>query len=618
MSESPFRTISPFAYGFVVCVVGTLAFANSFYGVYVFDDRPNIVDNPSLRSFQASWQAEGKEIPKGLRRRDVGRWSFAVNYAISGLNTWSYHAVNLAIHLTAALLLFGIVRRTIVLYAHDAEMCLDANWLACGIAGLWVVHPLQTESVTYVIQRLESLCGLFYLTCIYCTLRGARSQRPWGWYVATMVACLAGMATKEVMVTLPVVLLCFDRIFLADSWRRLIGDRKWMYAGLAIAMAGLLWSASGSILPKFQRAEMMTSQPSTSPRIDRSDQVQGDIPSRYEFFISQPGVVLHYIKLAFWPQGQCLDYMWPAAENVREVLLPMAVILAIGVFGFWSLRKHPPVGFLILSFFVILSPTSSIIRLRVAFEHRMYLPLACLIALVVIGCYQLTRLRLLMPAVLTLAVIALGFATHERNKVYYSRIAMFRDNVAKAPHNPRAHLNLADAYLRAGKLTETQAAVEAAIELRPKDSASWLRVGSKLVQWKAYLAGSKCLQQALKFNPEDAVAHHRLAEALERLGNWEAAALHFEEAIRLAPQDSQIRNDFGAALAARGQPAEAEEQLRLALDLNAESAEAHNTLGTILMMRNQSHSEAISHFRQALMLDPTYDAARLNLKQAMR
>ena len=189
--------------------------------------------------------------------RPVLNLSLALNYAVSGCDVRGYHVTNLAIHLAAALLLFGIVRRTLPRFrgcggGQQLARLQLATPLALAIALLWAVHPLQTESVTYIVQRAESLMGLFYLLTLYCFLRGAGSARAIFWYAGSVLACLLGMATKEVMVSAPLVVLLYDRTFLAGSFRE-AWRRRWAYY-LALAATWLLLAwlvAQTGLLPRF-------------------------------------------------------------------------------------------------------------------------------------------------------------------------------------------------------------------------------------------------------------------------------------------------------------------------------------------------------------------------------
>jgi protein O-mannosyl-transferase len=208
-----------------IVALGALAYANSFAGVFLLDDYSHIVTDPSIRTL--------RPLAEHLQdSRPLVHFTLAVNYAISGLDVWSYHALNLAIHVLAGLTLFGLVRRTLLL--PDLAPAFGSPALfALAVAAIWIVHPIQTQAVTYLIQRGESMMGLFYLLTLYGALRGATSDRPLGGYAATIASCAAGMLSKETMVTAPLAVFLLDAVFLARSWKEPLHRRWALYLGLA-------------------------------------------------------------------------------------------------------------------------------------------------------------------------------------------------------------------------------------------------------------------------------------------------------------------------------------------------------------------------------------------------
>ena len=211
----------------IVCL-GALAYANSFAGRFIFDDRA-ILEDISIRQLWPPWTA--MLSPTNVARPVVGL-TFAINYAISGLEVWSYHLVNLLIHLLAALALFGIVRRALVSERLRGRFGAASVWLAAAVAVIWAVHPLQTQAVTYIVQRGESLMGLMYLATLYAVIRAAETASR-RWIVAAVISCAIGMATKPVMATAPIIALLFDVIFVAGSLKVALRRRWGLYAALA-------------------------------------------------------------------------------------------------------------------------------------------------------------------------------------------------------------------------------------------------------------------------------------------------------------------------------------------------------------------------------------------------
>ena len=353
--------------GLLVLVAGVLVYCNSFDGSFVFDDGPDIVDKEEIRRLWPIWG----HLARGSR--PLVDLSLAINYHIGQLDVWGYHAFNLVVHLLAGLTLFGVVRRTLLLEGLRSSFGRSAHWLALAVSLIWVVHPLQTESVTYVIQRAESMMGLFYLLTLYGVIRGSRSQWAWWWYAGAGVACALGMSSKPVMITAPFVVLLYDRIFLSRSFAAVLRRRWGLYAVLV---------ASWLVLARSGIIQGVLNPDPRPPTVGLG--YQGFSPMEYAF--TQPGVILHYLRLSFWPHPLCLDYRWPVETAPLAIAAPALVILALLALTVWALWRRPRLAFLGAWFFLVLAPTSSIIPIQdVAFEHRMYLPLAGVVVLVVIA-----------------------------------------------------------------------------------------------------------------------------------------------------------------------------------------------------------------------------------------
>ncbi|MFZ5828801.1 MAG: hypothetical protein ACOY3P_01870, partial [Planctomycetota bacterium] len=318
---------------------------------FVFDGRGLVLESGAIRQL---WPP----LVVGSNR-PVGLYSFAVNYALHGEHVAGYHLTNIAIHVVAAWLLFEIVRRGLRSSRLEGRYDFVAGPLALTAAMLWLVHPLQTQSVTYLYQRYESLMGMFFLLAVYGFFRAQESARPHLCYAGSVIAFALGVATKEVAVVAPAVILWLDRALFAHSWREL-WRRRWAYYA---TMSALLLAPAAFIF--------------SSRDFYRGGGVLTDEVSSFDYALSQPAVVLHYLRLSFWPAGQVLDYAWPVAVPPTEIALPLLAIgLLIGL-TIWAAVRAPAMGALGGWFFLILAPTSSFAPIKdLAFEHRMYLPLA--------------------------------------------------------------------------------------------------------------------------------------------------------------------------------------------------------------------------------------------------
>ena len=226
-------------YPVLILLAGLIAYANSFRGEFILDDFIAIQENPSIRHLLPltgvlfpthDLVAEGSTI----EGRPLLNLSFALNFFFGGLEVWGYHAVNLAIHLTAGLLLLGIARRTFSLPRFQGWMGRSGDRLAFLVALIWVVHPLQTESVSYIAQRAESLVGMFYLLTLYLAIRAHGESHATWWRIGSVAACVLGTGAKEVMVTAPLMVIIYDGIFVAKSWGERWKKGKSFYLALML------------------------------------------------------------------------------------------------------------------------------------------------------------------------------------------------------------------------------------------------------------------------------------------------------------------------------------------------------------------------------------------------
>ncbi len=604
------------------------AFSSSFAGSLVFDDNSSISQNATIRQLWPIWKPlSPSRTCVGVGGRPLLNLSLAINYAISGYGVWSYHVVNLAIHILAALLLFGVVRRTLLLPTMRDRWGAAALPLGFVIALLWAVHPLQSESVTYIVQRAESLMGLLYFLTLYCFIRGAsvegsgvRGQGsepdshpssfvlpPVAWYVGSMAACLLGMASKEVMVSAPLIVLLYDRTFCAGSFREALRRR----CGLYLALAGT-WILLGWLVLALSPLGTSTG-PGTREFTWSS------------YLLTQPGVIVHYLRLAVWPSGLCLEYGWPPASTVAEVLLPTTVVGGLFAATVCALRKRSAWGFLGVWFFAILAPTSSFVPLgQAAFEHRMYLPLAAVVTGLVVGGFlagrwlvrrgkiSLLASQVMAGALTFFASVALGILTFQRNLDYRSELSIWEDTVAKAPNNHRAHNNLGNVLVSCGRPQEAVAQYRKALEIKPDFAEAHNNLGNALTSCGRPDEAIAYLRKALEFKPDFADAHYNLGNALASRGQPDEAIAEYQKALEIDPDYAEAHYNIGTVLAKRGLSDEAIAEYQKALEIRPDYAKAHYNLGNSLAGRGRP-DEAIVHYRKALQIKPDYAEAYNNL-----
>jgi len=542
----------------VLIIAALGAYWNSFKGPFLLDDQWATSQNASIQ--RLGQIGEVLMPPGGINAgRPMLNLTFALNYALGGTSVRGYHAVNLLIHICAGLVLLGIVRRSLLLPDLRHRYGNAALPLAAFAALLWTLHPLQTEAVTYISQRAESLMGLFYLLTLYCFIRSHNSLADVGrdrripshqegnpagfgdpalqqsaiggskqWLCLSLAACFCGMATKQVMVTAPVLVLLYDRAFVSGSFRSALASRRWYYASLVAT-----WLLLGFLMHR-----------SALAAVSVGFQAGVSWPT---YALTELRVVTDYIKLALWPHPLVFDYGSEILATDPRTVAPHALIIAAllaGVVIVW--RRSPMAGFLGCWFFLILAPTSTVIPIaeQPMAESRMYLPLAAVVVLVTLLSYEPGRRRTFVA--LGLVAVGLGVLTVRRNHDYRSELSIWEDTVARQPRSSRGHCTLGLALAKMpGRMPEAIAHYE----------------------------------EALRLNPAYAEAHNNLAVALVKTpGRMPDAIAHYEEAVRLKPDFLETRCSLAAAYAGTGRLEAAIEQLEIAARLNPASTVIRDSL----------------------------------------
>ncbi|MFO0869570.1 MAG: tetratricopeptide repeat protein [Pirellulales bacterium] len=531
----------------MLAVLAALAYGNSLDAPFMLDDQYLFSRDPSMRSLAAAWATPPS--------RRLGFLSFALNYQGHGFWLPGYHLTNIAIHLVAAVALFGLARGTLARLAGRVRLPQSPDLLAAAIAALWLVHPLQTASVTYVIQRFESLMGMLCLFGLYALMKSAARGRRWGWQALSLLAIMAAGHTKEIAVVFPVVAAAYDRIFLADSWRAVLRQRGLLHAGYGLVSGWIVYQ----------------SRVLFDPQVAASAGLGVNSLSPWEYLRSQAGVLLHYLKLSLWPDHLCLDYAWPVAREFREIYPAGLVILLLLGATLFALRRQPAWGFLGLSFFAILAPTSSFMPvLDLAFEHRMYLPLAAVVSLWVIGlavgigrwCADTRQARRVVGGLLALTLSALSARTVVRNADYTDGIRMWRSVVAANPRNSRAHFMLGVRLSAAGFLEEAEQRYEVALQLRPDLFEARIGIGNLRMREGRWTEAEVFFRQGLAHPRTVPLAHANLGRLREKQERPTQALFHYRQAVMADPRYQQAWEALATVAEQQGRTAEAADALR--------------------------------------------------------
>jgi protein O-mannosyl-transferase len=508
----------------LLLLAALIAYHNSFTTPFVFDDLRLIVGNARIHTLWPIWE------PLGASSRPLVQWSLAINFAISGEKVWSFHLFNLLVHWAAACTLFGVVRR-VLRATRSPAVTAKADILAFIIALVWMVHPLQTESVTYLIQRSESLAGLFCLLTLYCFLRSFESPIAGAWRIISLLTCLAGLCSKPVAAVAPLLVLLYDTTFVAGSLSRAIRLRWKYYASFLVCLASVPVILAG------EPADWSTSAGFGLAAMP---------PLRYA--VTQPGVILHYLRLAFWPEGLCLDYGWLPADPTVGTILATTFILGLLGLCCRACQHKSATGFAGTCFFLLLAPSSSFIPVAdVIFEHRMYLPLAAVVGLAVVGSFIATRklaegigtwgdIKTISSIAAGATIVVLVALTVLRNGEYSSEITLWKRTVEVSPSSARAHYDLGTVLLRSQQLEEAAAQFQRATEIRPPYPEAYYNLGNVRLAQNQPESAAASFRRTLLLTPNDWQAHNNLGVSLLRSGQVAAAVAEFKETLQLNPQ----------------------------------------------------------------------------------
>ncbi len=585
----------------LIILAGTLAYQNSFDGPFVFDDPSSITSNPTIRKLWPLWEPlTPPRTAVTVQGRPLLNFSLALNYAADGERVRGYHVANLAIHLAAALTLFGLVRRTLIQPLVSTRFRASATGIAWLVATLWVTHPLQTQAVTYVIQRAESLMGLFYLLTVYLFVRGTASPAPVRWFSLSVLAAYLSVATKEVAVTVPIVVFLYDRAFIAGTCRAAWRTRWPYYLSLVSSWLLLAWLVAGT-------------------GGNRGGAAGFDVGVAWgDYALTQLVALAHYLRLAVWPQPLVFEYGTFWVETIAEVAPAALVVIPLAIATLLLSARKPMLGFAGIFFFAVLSVTSVVPgTTQMIVEHRMYLPLAAVIGVLVIGAHAILTTRGRWAA--GTGAVALLILTHARNDDYRSELSLWHDTVTKRPANSLARELYAQALERAGDIPAAIAERRIALQISPAFAVAHCNLGDTLARLGQISDAIPHYEAALRSKPAYADAHNGLGSALAQAGRLPEAVDHLTRAIALAPEFAEARqnlaalhNNLGNALAQLGRTAEAERALTESLRLVPKNAKAHFNLGNLLVPLGR-FAEARTHFAAAVTHDPTSIEARGNL-----
>ena len=500
----------------ILLSVGVIAYWNSFDAPFVFDDMDTIETNSAVQFGDALTR-----VPAALWARTLLFITFAANHAVNGQNVWGYHLVNLLLHVLNGALIYVIGKH--IFSSAFVRRDLSGSF-AISAAVFFLVHPVQTESVTYISSRSELLSTLFYMLALLLFVRRRPEKIDFRFALVIAATLAIAISAKETAISIPAALLVYDFVFLSGGEIRRLSSRWSFHAPFIL----------GGLAAAFYLAVFGSLRNSIGSSVSRL--------TSYSYFLTELRVIVRYLRLMVLPAGLNLSYDFRRSDSFLEPsVLFSALLLLVLLCLAWRLRQRSPVlAFSILWFFVTLAPTSSIMPIPdVIFEHRLYLPMAgiCLSFPLLVEYAQSflnARLRLRWSAlpIGSALVIALMLGTILRNQVWRDEMRLWADVIQKSPRIARGYVGLAGAYYKRGDY-------EKAIEISKqglssaKDSALTFygNIGQFYLEHGRYDEAIEALSKALEKTNTPA----------EKAGAYyNIAAAYLAQSSSLTPNDSRV------------------------------------------------------------------------------
>ncbi|MHB8909180.1 MAG: tetratricopeptide repeat protein [Syntrophales bacterium] len=610
----------------VIVILGVLVYSNTFNVPFALDDVTNIINNPLIKDLHRVF-----DLHNIYDNRFIGNLTFALNYRLHELDVVGYHLFNLLVHLLNALLVYWLVILTLktpfssIGHNGDASRSSDSRrWIPLFTALLFVSHPVQTQAVTYIVQRFASLSTLFYLLSLvmYIKARGSETSKmtKYALFAVSVISAVLAMRTKEIAFTLPIIVMIYEFIFFPGSAKK----RLRSLFPLLLLMLTLL------IVPL---SIMLTQSGSNLARgIDELTKIAGSADvSRWDYLNTQFRVIVTYIRLLFLPVGQNLDYDYPIYRTffTPPVFLSFLFLLAVFSWGVYLLYRsykanqrapfeYKMIAFGIFWFFVTLSVESSIIPIAdVIFEHRLYLPsigfsMAFMTGVGILYVNPPIRMKgmakALMPLMI-LIVIGLSLTTYARNRIWSDMVTLWSDVVAKSPHQYRPHNNLGMAYWLQGRLDDAIREYGIAIRLRPDLGELHYNLADAYRQQGRLYDAVREYRTALSLNREMPEARYGLGLVYRAQGLLDNAIREYQAAIALRPDYADAHTNLGVAYHNQGRLEDAIREYQMAISSEPGHAMAHFNLG--VAYQNQGRfDDAIKEYETVITLRPDHADAR--------
>ncbi len=535
ISRNKWHIISVFF--IVICIL--LSYSNSFHNSWNFDDITNITEKQSVRIDSFSLSSLRNILMKSTNsRRFISNLSFAVNYYFHEYDVFGYHVVNTLIHVLTSIVLYLFIYLTFSGTYLKEKYGKHAYIIASCASLIFAVHPVHTQAVTYIVQRMSGMAALFYMSSMLFYVKGKLSDGKAGlfFFALSITAALLAFGTKENTIMLPLMIFLYELYFFRKF--KLSKAKKILLMALALTAVPLIGAMMifgtehlSSLLAgyKFRDFTMM------------------------ERLLTQPMVVLYYISLLILPLPSRLnlDYDFPVSHSLFDptaTFISICILSGLVLFSVIRAKKFPLLSYFILWYFINLLIESSIFPLEIAYEHRLYIPSIGFIVLAVVSGinglhYISSKVKTESPylkhagiCIFIILILLLSAGTYKRNLVWKNAYTLWSDVVQKSPNKARPRNYLGLAYFEKGLLDEA------------------------IIQYK----------ECLSIDPSFANAHNNMGRAYFDKGLVDQAITDFQNAIRIKPSHADAHYNLGVAYGEKGLINQAFREMRLGQKLMSE------------------------------------------------
>jgi Tfp pilus assembly protein PilF len=534
--------------------------------------------------------------------------TFALNYYFGELDVWGYHLVNILIHIASGILLYWFLILTLNLPSLNERYGSNSTKIALLTSLIFISHPIQTQSVTFIVQRMASMAGMFYLLSLVLYVKGRLSG---GWvryayFGGVGVSYLLGVFTKENVAILPVVIVLCEFYFfqnrdLSPKGRRILSA----LVGILFVLGILLFAIWGERYLRVIQEGYAYRPFSMSERI-----------------LTQFRVVLYYLTLLAYPHPSRLnlDYDFSLSKTVFDpvaTLLSILIVVGLIVYSVRTAKKRPMLSFCILWFFINLVIESSVFPLEMVYEHRLYIPsvgpFLLFSILVTEGVRRIREKKILgkrslfvEAAVLGVVIVLLGTGSYLRNTLWTRDIDFWTDCVKKSPQKARPYVNVGYTYLNQGDYEKALDWTQKAIDLDPKYSIAYYNLSTILEKMGDLNQALAMGKRALEIEPGLYGAHYTLGKIYLRIGQCERAEKAFRKYSTTYENSPDVHNYLGITYLCQRQYEKAKVEFENVIRNDPRHLFAHLNLGQIYWNVFQNRDKALYYLKTGLNLDPFF------------